>query len=155
MQLPYFLLALIIGLIVPLQSAVNNQLKGVIGGSTLLAALLSFSIGTLTLALIALLSGQKWAGLANLGNASWWMLTGGLMGALFVFGTTLLAPKIGVAAMVSLIISGQIIASLLFDRFGILGLPVREIGSLRILGAVLIAAGVLLVNFGPLLAKRV
>lgn len=155
MQLPYFLLALIIGLIVPLQSAVNNQLKGVIGGSTLLAALLSFSIGTLTLALIALLSGQKWAGLANLGNASWWMLTGGLMGALFVFGTTLLAPKIGVAAMVSLIISGQIIASLLFDRFGLLGLPVREIGSLRILGAVLIAAGVLLVNFGPLLAKRV
>jgi bacterial/archaeal transporter family-2 protein len=154
MQIPYFLLALIIGLIVPLQSAVNNQLKGVIGGSTLLAALLSFSIGTLTLALIALLSGQKWAGLANLGNASWWMLTGGLMGALFVFGTTLLAPKIGVAAMVSLIISGQIIASLLFDRFGLLGLPVREIGSLRILGAVLIAAGVLLVNFGPLLTKR-
>ncbi|STR45467.1 DMT family transporter [Iodobacter fluviatilis] len=154
MQLPYFLLALIIGLIVPLQSAVNNQLKGVIGGSTLLAALLSFSIGTLTLALIALLSGQKWAGLANLGNASWWMLTGGLMGALFVFGTTLLAPKIGVAAMVSLIISGQIIASLLFDRFGILGLPVREIGNLRILGAVLIAAGVLLVNFGPMLTKR-
>jgi transporter family-2 protein len=153
MQLPYFLLALIIGLIVPLQSAVNNQLKGVIGGSTLLAALLSFSIGTLTLALIALLSGQKWTGLANLGNASWWMLTGGLMGALFVFGTTLLAPKIGVAAMVSLIISGQIIASLLFDRFGLLGLPVREIGSLRILGAVLIAAGVLLVNFGPMLAR--
>ncbi|AMC36739.1 DMT family transporter [Janthinobacterium sp. B9-8] len=154
MQLPYFLLALIIGLIVPLQSAVNNQLKAVIGGSTLLAALLSFSIGTLTLALCALLSGQKWAGLANLGNASWWMLTGGLMGALFVFGTTLLAPKIGIAAMVSLIISGQIVASLLFDRFGILGLPVREIGGLRILGALLIAAGVLLVNFGPLLAKR-
>ncbi|AZN37846.1 DMT family transporter [Iodobacter ciconiae] len=155
MQLPYFLLALIIGLIVPLQSAVNNQLKGVIGGSTLLAALISFSIGTLTLALITLLSGQKWTGLASLGNASWWMLTGGLMGALFVFGTTLLAPKIGVAAMVSLIISGQIIASLLFDRFGILGLPIREIGSLRILGAALIAIGVLLVNFAPMLAKRI
>ncbi len=154
MQLPYYLLAIIIGLIVPLQSAVNNQLKGVIGGSTLLAALLSFSIGTLTLALCAILSGQKWTGLSQLGQASWWQLTGGLMGALFVFGTTLLAPRIGVAAMVSLIVAGQITASLLFDRFGILGLPMREIGSLRILGAVFIAVGVLLVNFGPLLAKR-
>ncbi|MGL4605707.1 MAG: DMT family transporter [Iodobacter sp.] len=154
MQLPYFLLALIIGLIIPLQSAVNNQLKGVIGGSTLLAALLSFSIGTLTLALIALLSGQKWSGLSNLGQISWWMLTGGMMGALFVFGTTLLAPRIGVAAMVSLIIAGQIISSLLFDRFGWLGLPLRDIGYARLLGALLIAAGVLLVNFGHLLDKR-
>lgn len=63
------------------------------------------------------------------------------MGALFVFGTTLLAPRIGVAAMVSLIVAGQIISSLLFDRFGWLGLPLRDIGYARMLGALPIAAG--------------
>jgi transporter family-2 protein len=42
------LLALVIGLVIPLQAAVNNQLKGVIGGSTVLAALVSFLCGTIT-----------------------------------------------------------------------------------------------------------
>lgn len=144
----YLLLALTIGLIVPLQSAVNNQLKILIGGSTLVAALISFGIGTLALLLIALLTQQKWSGFAQLGQASWWQLTGGAMGALFVFGTTLLAPRIGVAVMLAVIICGQILASLLFDRFGLLGLPVRELSTPRLLGAVLVLIGVLLVSFG-------
>ncbi len=144
----YLLLALTIGLIVPLQSTINNQLKILIGGSTLLAALISFGIGTLALLLIALLSQQKWQGVAQLGQASWWQLTGGAMGALFVFGTTLLAPRIGVTVMLAVIIGGQILASLLFDRFGLLGLPVREITTPRLLGVALVLVGVLLVSFG-------
>lgn len=148
MYLIYLLLALIIGLIVPMQSAVNNQLKGLIGGSTVLAALISFGVGTIALAIAALLTQQKWSGLTQLGQASWWQLTGGIMGALFVFGTTLLAPRLGVVVMVALIICGQILASLLFDRFGWFGLPVREISTPRMIGAALVLAGVLLVNFG-------
>lgn len=144
----YLLLALLIGVIVPIQSAVNNQLKTLIGGSTTLAALVSFAIGTVILALVALLTHQKWSGLASLPSASWWQLSGGIMGALFVFGTTLLAPRLGVAVMLALIICGQILASLLFDRFGWLGLPVREISTVRLLGAALVLIGVLLVNFG-------
>ena len=144
----YLLLALVIGLVVPLQSTVNNQLKILIGGSTLIAALISFCIGTLALLLITLLTQQKWNGLASLGQASWWLFTGGAMGALFVFGTTLLAPRIGVAVMLAVIICGQILASLLFDRFGFLGLPIRELTAPRIVGAALVFIGVLLVSFG-------
>lgn len=144
----YLLLALAIGLIVPLQSAVNNQLKHVLGGSTILAALISFSVGTLALALMALFTQQKWSNMIQLGQASGWQLTGGTMGALFVFGTTLLAPRLGMATMLALIISGQILASLMFDRFGWLGLPVREISAPRLIGAMLVLAGVFLVNFG-------
>jgi transporter family-2 protein len=144
----YLLLALLIGVIVPVQSAVNNQLKALIGGSTTLAALVSFAVGTLLLALVGLLTQQKWSGLAGLSSASWWQLTGGMMGALFVFGTTLLAPRLGVVVMLALIICGQILASLLFDRFGWLGLPVRDISAPRLIGAALVLIGVLLVNFG-------
>ncbi len=144
----YLLLALIIGLSVPFQSAVNNQLKILIGGSTTLAALVSFGVGTLALLLVALLTRQHWSGLGQLGQASWWQLTGGLTGAVFVYGTTLLAPRIGVVVMLALIICGQIISSLLFDRFGWLGLPVRELSTPRLIGAGLVIAGVLLVNFG-------
>lgn len=144
----YLLLALVIGLIVPLQSAVNNQLKATLGGSTTLAALVSFMVGVVVLALCAVLTQQKWSAMNQLPQASLWQLTGGVMGALFVFGTTLLAPRLGVVVMLALIISGQILASLLFDRFGWLGLPVREISTPRLIGAALVLIGVLLVNFG-------
>lgn len=144
----YPLLALTIGLVVPLQAAINNQLKAVIGGSTILAALVSFAIGTLALLAVACLTGQKMSGLLQLPRVEWWMLLGGILGALFVFGTTFLAPRIGVAAMLSLIIAGQILASLLFDRQGLLGMPLRDINGWRLAGAVLVIAGVLLVNFG-------
>lgn len=143
----YLLLALVIGLIVPLQSAVNNQLKIAIGGSTVLAALISFAVGTLVLLLIVLLMQQR-NGLMQLGQASWWQFTGGLMGALFVFGTTLLAPRVGVTVMLAVIICGQIVISLLFDKLGLLGLPVRDISVARLFGVGLVLAGVLLVSFG-------
>lgn len=148
MQSFYALFALVIGLIVPLQAAVNNQLKAIIGGSTPLAALVSFAVGMLTLILMSLLTGQKFAGLLSLPKAEPWMLLGGVMGAMFVFGTTLIAPKLGAASMMALIIGGQVIASLLFDKFGWLGLPLREISWPRLLGAAFIVLGVLLVNFG-------
>ena len=144
----YALFALVIGLVVPLQAAINNQLKAMIGGSTLLAALVSFVVGCITLLLISLASGQKLGALAGIAKAEPWMLAGGLLGAMFVFGTTLIAPKLGAASMMALIISGQVIASLLFDRFGWLGLPLRELSWPRLAGAALIVVGVLLVNFG-------
>jgi transporter family-2 protein len=142
------LFALAIGLIIPLQAAVNNQLKVTIGGSTLMAALISFACGTVTLALVALAVQEKWGGLAGVAQAPWWQLSGGAMGALFVFGTTLLVPRLGFAAMIALIIAGQTLSSLAFDRIGFLGIPVRELTTPRAIGAVLTIVGVLLVNFG-------
>ncbi len=144
----YSLFALTIGLIIPLQAAINNQLKSVIGHSTLLAALVSFSVGTLALLCISLATGQKISALAQLPKAEPWMLLGGLLGAVFVFGTTLIAPKLGAATMLSLIITGQIIASMLFDRFGWFAMPMKDLSWPRLLGAALIIIGVVLVNFG-------
>ncbi|QZA80577.1 DMT family transporter [Deefgea piscis] len=144
----YSLFALTIGLIIPLQAAINNQLKSVIGHSTLLAALVSFSVGTLALLCISLATGQKISALAQLPKAEPWMLLGGLLGAVFVFGTTLIAPKLGAATMLSLIITGQIIASMLFDRFGWFAMPMKDLSWPRLLGAAFIVVGVVLVNFG-------
>lgn len=148
MKTLYALLALSIGLVVPLQAAVNNQLKLTIGGSTLMAALISFACGTLTLGVVALVAQEKWGDLGQIVHAPWWQLTGGAMGALFVFGTTLLAPRLGFAVMLALIVGGQVLASLAFDHVGLLGVPVRELTMPRVVGALLTIAGVVLVNFG-------
>jgi transporter family-2 protein len=73
-----------------------------------------------------------------------------LLGALFVFATTLLAPKIGLAKMVALVIAGQVAMSLIADHYGWIGLAVREISAVRAIGAVLVVAGVLMVNYDTL-----
>ena len=148
--MPYLALAFVIGCLIPLQAAVNNNLKGVLGSSTLLASLVSFSVGTVALGVVAALAGEKWRSLAGVTDAKAWQLTGGLLGALFVFGTTFLAPRIGVAKMVALIIAGQVLVSLLIDQQGWLGLAMRELTPVRVGGALLVVVGVVLVNFEQL-----
>jgi transporter family-2 protein len=146
-------LAFAIGCMIPLQAAINNQLKGVLGQSTLLAAFVSFGVGTLALGLAAMVTGQRVALLGNVAEARAWQLAGGLLGAFFVFGTTLLAPRIGVAKMTALLVAGQVVISIIMDRGGWLGLPVRELSFTRVAGAILVVAGVVLVNFDQLSRK--
>lgn len=150
-----YLFALIIGLIIPSQAAINNQLRAEIGGSTLLAAFFSFATGTIILLIIAVSSGQKFPQLTALTEISWWKFLGGAMGAFFVFGSVFLAPRIGVASMISLIIAGQLFSSLLFDKFGWLGLAIREVTLSKVIGMLLIVIGVLLINFYDHLFKKI
>lgn len=142
----YCFIAIIIGVAISAQSAVNNQLKSVLGESIFLAALMSFVIGSLSLFAVCALSGERFSQLIQLRHVNPLLLSGGALGAFFVFGTTLLAPRMGVAAMISLVIFGQILMALLIDKFGLLGLPVRDIASLRVLGVMLVLAGALCVN---------
>jgi bacterial/archaeal transporter family-2 protein len=148
MVLLFLLMAFVIGLVIPLQSAVNSALRDSLRSGSLLAALVSFAVGTVFLAGACLAARQPFASLAGLPRIPWWQWLGGVLGAFFVFGSTLLAPRIGLAAMISLIVAGQVISSLVFDRFGLLGLPVRDISWLRLAGALLLLAGAVLVNFG-------
>ncbi len=147
--MPYLLFAFAIGCMIPLQAAINSQLKNHLGASTLLASLVSFAVGTLALA-IAAAATDRVQNLAGVAAAKPWQLTGGLLGALFVFGTTLLAPRIGVAKMTALIIAGQVIVSMVLDHHGWLGLAVREITPMRLAGGALVVAGVAMVNFDSL-----
>jgi len=148
MVLLLLLMAFGIGLAIPLQSALNNALQRQLGSGSLLAALVSFAVGTVILATVSGLTGQPFATLVQLPRIPWWQWLGGALGAVFVFGSTLLAPRIGMAAMISLIVAGQVLSSLAFDRFGWLGLPLRELSWIRLVGVLLLLAGAILVNFG-------
>ncbi len=148
MLLMFILMAFAIGLVIPLQSAVNGALRNTLGSGSVLAAFVSFAVGTAVLGAASGLTAQPFATLGGLSRIPPWQWVGGALGAFFVFGSTLVAPRIGMAAMISLIVAGQVCSSLAFDHFGWVGLPVRGISGVRIAGAALILAGVLLVNFG-------
>lgn len=141
----YILIALLAGAMMPTQAATNNKMAAFVE-SPLLAALISFFVGTIALFLIVLFSGVPLANLLAAKNAPVVAWAGGLLGAFFVFSAVTLVPRIGVAATFSLFIAGQMIITLIIDHFGLLGVEVRPVNWQRIAGILLITGGVVLIR---------
>ena len=141
----YILIALLAGAMMPTQAATNNRMASVVE-SPILAALLSFLVGTIALFAYALLTGESISNLALAKNAPPIAWIGGLLGAFFVAAAVTLVPRLGVAMTFSLIIAGQMVATLIIDHFGLLGVPVKEISFTRIAGILLIMCGVILIR---------
>lgn len=122
----YFLLAILAGTMMPTQGAINNKLATYVQ-SPLLAALISFAVGTLALLIYVMLSGIPLSQIASAKSAPLISWVGGLLGAFFVTAVIVSVPRLGVALTFSLVILGQMVATLPIDHFGFLGMAVREI----------------------------
>ena len=146
MQWFFILLALAAGALMPVQAGINVELKNTALHDPVLAALVSFAVGTLGLAAYCLATRVPWPGLAEVSGSSLWHWSGGLLGAFFVTATVILAPRLGATTMLGLIVAGQMLASLLLDQFGLLGYAVREASPLRLLGAAMVVGGVALIR---------
>jgi bacterial/archaeal transporter family-2 protein len=57
-----------------------------------------------------------------------------------------LVPQLGAATFFALLIAGQMIGSIAFDHFGLLGVPVHPISAVRLAGAALLVGGVVLIR---------
>jgi transporter family-2 protein len=142
MKLASLALAVCIGALLPLQALINAQLARQTLGPVF-AALCSFLVGSAVLLAWWLGSrpGFQWGAVAHV---PWWAWTGGVIGAIFVAAATLLIPRTGAAALICLIVLGQLVGSVLLDHYGVLHAR-QPIDALRILGVVLVVAGALLV----------
>jgi transporter family-2 protein len=136
------LVAVLIGAILPLQGLVNARL-GIHVGGPVVAAFASFLVGTAMLGLY-LLATRTPVSLQGAGKLPAWIWAGGALGAVYVACFTLLIPRIGAAGMVCLAVLGQVSASLLLEHFGVLQAQ-KPADALRIFGALLVLAGVVLV----------
>ena len=141
----YLLLAFVAGAMMPTQAAINNKLA-VFVDSPILAAFISFFVGTVGLFVYVLISGVPLGNIVSAKNAPAALWIGGLLGAFFVTSTVVLVPRLGVAMTFSLIIAGQMLVTLVIDHFGLLGVPVKEVSLARIGGILLITAGVVLIR---------
>jgi transporter family-2 protein len=74
-----------------------------------------------------------------------WML-GGFFGAAYLGVSIVLLPRLGAATVVAVVVTGQLLSSMVIDRFALLGVPHHPFGPGRALGAVLLLAGVLLIR---------
>lgn len=137
MKLFAFMLAIIGGISSATQTGVNGELSKKIG--VLETSFTSFFVGTIALLFIVLFLGK--GNLLGVFSAPKWQLTGGLLGAVFVYSLVFAAPKIGVASTLVAVITGQILTSTILDHFGLISgksIPIdwnRGIGILLMAGA--------------------
>ncbi len=141
----YLVFALLAGAMLPFQFGINAQLADWLG-SPLRATLVSFAVGTLALAAVMVAAYRDWPPAARIGEAPWWVWVGGFLGAFYVLGSVVTAPKLGAATLVAMILAGQAIASLLVDHFGWVGFEENPVTPGRLAGMALVAAGVVAVR---------
>ncbi|PJG81958.1 DMT family transporter [Caviibacterium pharyngocola] len=151
MLLPFVLIALCAGVALAVQAAINSQLAHSLIGQPAVAALVSFATGTLLLLLICWWKTDLFTALQQVPKQPFWKLIGGPLGALVVFTTIFLAPKMGVTNMLFFIIVGQLIAALVIDHFGLLGMTQRPVQLWQIIGFIVIGIGLTLFFFGKTL----
>jgi transporter family-2 protein len=156
MNIIFLALALAAGMALPIQAAINSRLGDVLGQQPVLSALVSFSVGTLSLILVSVFMvdwGAVQQNLPNVGFNSginhWWQWIGGMLGAFVVFTTIFLAPKIGVANTAFLMILGQVLMGMVVDSNGWFGIAIKPIHWSKFVGAAVMLIGASLFIMGP------
>lgn len=148
MNAAYYLLAIAAGLGITLQTTLNGQLAKGVGGDSVAAALFSFTAGAVCLGVFSLMRGGIVASLAAIPAQPWCSLLGGLLGAGALLSYVVLAPKIGLSALLGLAIAGQIISSLVIDHFGLMGASERPVSLIKLAGSMVMLAGLAIALFG-------
>jgi bacterial/archaeal transporter family-2 protein len=106
----------------------------------------NFLTGLLAMTVVLLIFRPAVPAVSKLGQGPWWMWLGGLCGAFFVTLALILVPKMGASVYLSTMIAGQLVASVIIDHFGHVGLAERHITPGRIAGVLLIVGGMTLIR---------
>ena len=149
----YLIIALAAGVALATQSSINTQLAKAMSGEAVIATFISFAVGTIVLFFIAWVKTDLWGNLSTVSSQPWWKLIGGILGAVVVFTTVLLAPKLGITAMLFFIIVGQLITATTIDHFGLIGMPIREVNITKLIGLIIVAFGLVFYFFGDKLIE--
>ncbi|HLH89284.1 MAG TPA: DMT family transporter [Xanthobacteraceae bacterium] len=133
------------GICVLVQQALNANLRGALGSSAW-SGVTSYVVGTLAMACLVAVLRDPVPAAATIGRVPWWAWSGGIFGAIFIALSIVTIPKLGGAAYLALLVTGQMIAALAFDQFGLLGIPQRPIDLSRLLGVALLIGAVVLIR---------
>ena len=136
------MLAAAAGISLVVQQALNANLRAALGS----AAWSGFMSYFICMAALALLLQDPVPSASIAARIPWFAWSGGLFGAIFIGLGIFLVPQLGAATFFALLIAGQMLGSVAFDHFGLLGVPVHPISAVRIAGAALLVGGVILIR---------
>ena len=136
-------LAIVAGVLMAIQAPTNAML-GKAAGSPVMAAFISFLVGSVALAAYLLLSSTRVA-FSGFRGLPWYVWAGGLYGAFFVAVAAFAAPRLGVGVLLTAVIAGQLVGALLLDHFGLIGLERHPVNLTRLAGVTLVLVGAVIV----------
>ncbi len=138
------ILTAVVGGLIALQAPINSELGKNVG--TFQAAFVSFAIGTIALAVIAAFARGGFAEIpGGVKGVSWYYLTGGVLGAIYVTTVLVTVRELGAGPVVAATIAGQLAAGVAVDQYGWLGVAKEPVTAAKVAGIVLLAAGVYLI----------
>jgi len=130
---------LVVGGLLAFQAAANVQLSAS-AGSPAGGATLQLAVGSAALLVATLVAGTL-AALGLVAHATPWHLVGGVASALYISAGIVLFPRLGAVVTVGLFIAGQMLASLLIDTAGWLGVAPRPASAAAVVGTVAVLGG--------------
>jgi bacterial/archaeal transporter family-2 protein len=133
------------GVSVALQQVLNANLRIVVG-SPWWAGVISYLVGTVAMLAIAIASGGPRLSEGMAARTSWITWAGGIFGAFFIGTAIVMVPRLGAATVLALVVVGQMLGSLVFDHFGLLGLPQHPASLARLAGTAFLILGVVLIR---------
>lgn len=136
-------LAVLVGSLIPIQAATNAALSRAIGSPSLVA-LIIFAIGLTFLAVWIVVSRPPLPSVTAYREAPLYGYLGGVIVACYVLAITFLTPRLGVGNAICFIVTGQIVAAVIIDHFGLFGAVIHAITWQRTVGLILMVAGLFL-----------
>ncbi len=137
-KLTLILLAIAAGLSNGFQAPINAALGKYTGAIE--SSCISFTVGALSLFIVAMVIGR--GSIIKFAEAPPYLLVGGILGAILVTIMLIVVTRIGAAVTISSVITGQMIAALIIDQTGFLGVPKNPIDLYRIGGIFFLAVGI-------------
>jgi transporter family-2 protein len=133
------------GISVLSQQALNANLRAELN-SAAWSGFMSYFLGVLCMVALAIVLRDPVPSTTTMARVPLWAWSGGIFGAIFIVLSIITIPKLGGAAYIGLLVTGQMIAALTVDHFGWLGVPERQIDLPRMLGVALLVGGVVLIR---------
>jgi transporter family-2 protein len=146
MSIHLIALSLLMGAIISIYLPMITQTARILGSGPM-ANVPFFAIALISSIIIAIANGSRMEQFRSIGTLPLWLLTAGVMSAGMIIGSSFLIPRIGIGAFFVLLVSGQVLAGLVFGYFGLFGAPASDLTLGKVLGAALVIGGVYLVTF--------
>lgn len=137
-------ITILIGTLLPVQATLNAELTRFLK-HPFMGAFYSFLSGTIVLGFIVIVYGLPKIEWRRFFDLPAYYYIGGLLGSLFVGSSIYLIPRMGAVTMMASFVTGQLIMSVIMDHYGWLGLTPYPATAQRIIGVILLFAGLLLV----------
>ncbi|AWK89119.1 DMT family transporter [Azospirillum thermophilum] len=136
--------ALVAGAAVPFQAGANAALGRTLG-HPLWATVASLIVSLLAVLPSLLLLKVPAPSVTQAFQMPLWVWFGGIAGVVYITSALLITPRLGATAFIVCVIAGQVLASLLIDHFGLMGLAAKPASAWRVFGVLLIVAGMVVV----------